>query len=340
LDDDSNDVDHRHSTMTEILVWAETATIFGLSETLDAMIKELKKAVNAFPEIITAEILETMSPFWSTTAGTELWEAVKAILPNDVKSSHNDAALNADQQLLFELVAQSCKVPGQIRTFKSEGDFNAVVNLMKNYRSCPRIQQQGCAAFRDRILRNDDNRISSAVSDVIEVIVSAMTGHINVSNVQEQGCAAFGNLAYNDANCVSIAAKHGIEAIVSAMTAHSTVSNVQEWGCLALGILACNDANCASIGLKYGIEAVVSATTAHNNESNVQKWGCLALGNLACNDANRVSIAAKRGIDAIVNAMATHSNESEVQEHGCIALGKCRLEQRCKLRIDRGETWH
>jgi hypothetical protein len=71
LDDDSNDVDHQRSTMTEILVWADTATTYGLSETLDAMMKELTKAVNDFPEIITTEILEDTRPFWSTAAGSE-----------------------------------------------------------------------------------------------------------------------------------------------------------------------------------------------------------------------------------------------------------------------------
>jgi hypothetical protein len=54
LDDDLN------ATMTEILVWAETATTYGLSKTLDAMMKELKKVVNSFPEMITTEILESM----------------------------------------------------------------------------------------------------------------------------------------------------------------------------------------------------------------------------------------------------------------------------------------
>jgi hypothetical protein len=56
LDDDLN------ATMTEILVWAETATTYGLSKTLDAMMKELKKVVNSFPEMITTEIPESMRP--------------------------------------------------------------------------------------------------------------------------------------------------------------------------------------------------------------------------------------------------------------------------------------
>jgi hypothetical protein len=136
LDDDPNNVDHQRSTMTEILVWADTAATYGLSETLDAMMKELKKAVNSFPVMMTTEIMEKMSPFWSTTAGTELWEAVKAILPDDVKSSHIDAAMKANE-LLFEIVAQSCKVPAQIRSLKNEADFYAIVNLMKKYRSVP-----------------------------------------------------------------------------------------------------------------------------------------------------------------------------------------------------------
>jgi hypothetical protein len=79
LDDDLTNGDHQRSTMTEILLWAETATTYDLYKTLDAMMKELKKAVNAFPEIITTETLESMRPFWSTTAGTELWQAIKAI---------------------------------------------------------------------------------------------------------------------------------------------------------------------------------------------------------------------------------------------------------------------
>jgi hypothetical protein len=37
LDDDLNDVNHQRSTMTDILVWADTAATYNLSETLDAM---------------------------------------------------------------------------------------------------------------------------------------------------------------------------------------------------------------------------------------------------------------------------------------------------------------
>jgi hypothetical protein len=212
-DDDFNDVNHQRSIMMDILVWAETATTYGLSETLDAMMKELEKAVNSFPEMINSEILEAMRPFWSTTAGTESWEAVKAILPDDVKSSHDDATLKANE-LLIELLAQSCRVPAQIRTLKSEADFNAIVNLMKKYCSRPRIQEEGSAAFRDPVLRNDDNHLSNAVKSGIEAVVSAMTAHSNMSKVQEEGCLALGCLAYNDANCVSIASKYGIEAVV------------------------------------------------------------------------------------------------------------------------------
>jgi hypothetical protein len=92
LDDDLNNFNRQRSTMTDIMVWANTATTYDLYNTLDTMMNELKKSVAAFPEIITAETLENMRPFWSSAAGTELWEAVKAILPDDVKSSHNDAA--------------------------------------------------------------------------------------------------------------------------------------------------------------------------------------------------------------------------------------------------------
>jgi hypothetical protein len=323
LDYNLNDVDLQRSTMTEILVWAETATTYGLSETLDATMKELKKAVNAFPEMMTTEILESMSPFWSTTAGSGLWEAIKVILPDDVKSSHNDATLKGNK-LLFEIVAQSCKVPAQIRTLKNEEEFNAIVNLMTQYRYCPRIQQEGCAAFRDPILRNDDNHISSAVKDAgIEVIVSAMIAHSNESQVQEQGCRALGNLACNnDANCVSIAAKHGIEAIVSAMRTHANAPKVQERGCLALGNISCNkDANGVLMASKHGVEAIMISMATYTKVSKVQEWGCYTLGNLANNYANRVSIAAKHGIEAIVSAITAHTNVSKVQKFGCYALG-------------------
>jgi hypothetical protein len=324
-DNDLDHVDHRRSIMTDILGWADKATIYDLSKTLDAAMKELKKAVNTFPETITAEILENMSPFWSTTAGTELREAVKAILPDDVKSSHNDAALNADQHRLFELVAQSGEAPAQIQTLKSEGDLNGVVNLMKKYRSCPRIQQNGCAAFRDHT--------SSAVKDGIEVIVSAMATYKYESKVQEQGCAALGNLAGNDDNRVSIAAKHGIEAIVSAMTVHINMGEVQEQGCGAIGNLVCsNDTNRVSIATKSGIVAIVRAMTTHTYELKVQVRGCLALGNIASNDANCVSIAAKHGIQAIVRAMTVHVNKSKVQEYGCLALSNLTFNDSVAIR--------
>jgi hypothetical protein len=60
---DENNVDHLRSTMTEIMVWAETATTYDLPKTLGAMMNELKKAVNAFPEIITTEIIGKDAPF-------------------------------------------------------------------------------------------------------------------------------------------------------------------------------------------------------------------------------------------------------------------------------------
>jgi hypothetical protein len=65
----NDDVEHQRSTMTEILVWADTATTYDLSDTLDAMMKELTKAVNAFPKVTTTEIFDSMRPFWSSAAG-------------------------------------------------------------------------------------------------------------------------------------------------------------------------------------------------------------------------------------------------------------------------------
>jgi hypothetical protein len=64
------------------------------------------------------------------------------ILPYDVKASHNNAALKANK-LLLELAAQSCKVPGQIRTLKTNEGYqyvNAIVNLMKRSRSIESIR--------------------------------------------------------------------------------------------------------------------------------------------------------------------------------------------------------
>jgi hypothetical protein len=175
-----------------------------------------------------------------------------------VKSSHNDnddndAALKANK-LLIELLAQSCQVPAQIRTLKSEADFHAIVNLMKKHHSCPWIQEQGCDAFQDHIIRKADNHRLSAVEGGIEAIVSAMATHIKESTVQKQGCAALATLAVqHDTNCASIAAKHGIEAVVSAMTEHSNVLNVQEEGCLALFNLSFDESVVARIKLEGGV---------------------------------------------------------------------------------------
>jgi hypothetical protein len=57
---------------------------------------------------------------------------------------------------------------------------------MKKYRSCPRIQLQGCAALWDLLSRNDDIHLSSAAKHGIEAFVGAMTAHRNVSKVQER----------------------------------------------------------------------------------------------------------------------------------------------------------
>jgi hypothetical protein len=320
LEADLEDVDHELSTMTDIRGWIETATTYEIPKTLDAVMKELKKAADAFPEILTEDILENIRPFWSTPAGIELWDVVKAMIPDDVKSCQDDAELQADKGL-FKIVAKSCEVPAQIRTLKSKADFNAIVKIMTNYRYCPQIQQEGCAAFRDPIMQTAEAHILSAVEGGIEAIVSAMTTHTNVSMVQEHGCAALGNLICSDENCIMIAAKDGIEAIVSGLTAHKKVSKVQEWGCLALGNLARNPANCVSIAEKDGIEAIVKAMKKHSKNSGVQKEGCDALANLACNPTNKVSIAEKHGIEVIVNAMTAHINESTVQEQACLALG-------------------
>jgi hypothetical protein len=56
------------------------------------------------------------------------------------KSRHNDGDNDNDaalsNKMLFELVAQSCKVPARIRTIKSEADFNAIANRLILYKSC------------------------------------------------------------------------------------------------------------------------------------------------------------------------------------------------------------
>jgi hypothetical protein len=103
-----------------------------------AMMKELKKAVNGFPAMITTEILDNMSPFWSSKNGIEVIACVMTAHRNVSK-------------------VQECGC-GALGNLASNNDVNRVsiatkhgveviVSAMTAHSIITGVQECGCLAF-------------------------------------------------------------------------------------------------------------------------------------------------------------------------------------------------
>eukprot|EP00545_Synedropsis_sp_CCMP1620_P009578 CAMPEP_0119008368 /NCGR_PEP_ID=MMETSP1176-20130426/3645_1 /TAXON_ID=265551 /ORGANISM="Synedropsis recta cf, Strain CCMP1620" /LENGTH=383 /DNA_ID=CAMNT_0006960683 /DNA_START=94 /DNA_END=1245 /DNA_ORIENTATION=- len=99
----------RRTTLMEIMDWTSVSDRYGLQKTRAAMMKELMRALNEYPELIHKELLLVMVPFWSKACDIDLWVAVKSKLPSDVTGSNNDDDLKSNP-LFLDLLVQSFQV--------------------------------------------------------------------------------------------------------------------------------------------------------------------------------------------------------------------------------------
>lgn len=96
----------RRNALMEIVGWTETADTYGLPRTHTAMMKELKVAVKNYPELVTKPLLERMVGFFKEE---ELWEYLKARLPEDVTSNHDDDTLK-ENPLFLDMLSQGFRI--------------------------------------------------------------------------------------------------------------------------------------------------------------------------------------------------------------------------------------
>jgi hypothetical protein len=122
---DHRTLDQRKNTLMEIVGWTQIADTYGLPRTREAMVKELKKAVTEYPELITKELLTSMVPFWSKPHDIELWQAVKTRLPSHVTENNDDKNLKSNA-LFLDFLHQSFKVAAlqkhQLRAEEATGE--------------------------------------------------------------------------------------------------------------------------------------------------------------------------------------------------------------------------
>eukprot|EP00548_Thalassiothrix_antarctica_P020635 CAMPEP_0194186866 /NCGR_PEP_ID=MMETSP0154-20130528/48620_1 /TAXON_ID=1049557 /ORGANISM="Thalassiothrix antarctica, Strain L6-D1" /LENGTH=295 /DNA_ID=CAMNT_0038906205 /DNA_START=70 /DNA_END=953 /DNA_ORIENTATION=- len=107
---DHRSLSDRITVLEEIVGWAETADIYSLPRTRSEMVKDLKKAMTDYPELISKNLLEKMRPLWSKASdNTELWETVMSMIPKDARNNGNDEELKSNP-LFLDLLSQSFKI--------------------------------------------------------------------------------------------------------------------------------------------------------------------------------------------------------------------------------------
>mmetsp|Transcript_18936 Transcript_18936/g.28050 ORF Transcript_18936/g.28050 Transcript_18936/m.28050 type:complete len:420 (-) Transcript_18936:141-1400(-) len=111
---DHRTLSDRKRVLSEILQWMETSDRYELPKTRAAMVKELKKALTDFPELITRDLLQQMMPMLCNDV--ELWDTAKSMLPDHVVVTHATATtIMCDDELksnplFLDLLCQSYKV--------------------------------------------------------------------------------------------------------------------------------------------------------------------------------------------------------------------------------------
>eukprot|EP01038_Epipyxis_sp_PR26KG_P005033 gene5033-7023_t len=169
--------------------------------------------------------------------------------------------------------------------------------------------------------REDINKLLIA-KDGMEIILNAMTVHVDRTDVQESGCDLLWSLAFNSSSVKELIAKYGgATVLVRALKRHSRSADFLKSACGALSNMCQNKLNQEGVSSQGGLQPLVGSIHIHQTNTKLLPFIFDAIASIIVNNEENARTVSTLGIiPVIVSALSRHKPSMEVVKSGCHTL--------------------
>lgn len=172
------------------------------------------------------------------------------------------------------------------------------------------------------IMAREDANKSIIAKDGMEIILNAMTAHVDKTDVQESGCDLLWSLAFNNAPVKEIIAKYGgASVVVRGLKRHSRSAEFLKSACGAMSNMCQSKLNQEGVSSQGGLQPLVVSIHAHQSNSKLLPFIFDALASLiVSNEENARTVSSLGLIPLVVSSLGRHKQSMEVVKSGCHTL--------------------
>ena len=169
--------------------------------------------------------------------------------------------------------------------------------------------------------REDSNKLLIA-KDGMEIILNAMTVHVDRTDVQESGCDLLWSLAFNSSAVKDIIAKYGgAVVLVRALKRHSRSADFLKSACGALSNMCQCKLNQEGVSSQGGLQPLVGSIHVHQTNAKLLPFIFDAIASIIVNNEENARTVSSLGIvPVVVASLSRHKTGMEVVKSGCHTL--------------------
>jgi hypothetical protein len=169
--------------------------------------------------------------------------------------------------------------------------------------------------------REDSNKLLIA-KDGMEIILNAMTVHVDRTDVQESGCDLLWSLAFNSSAVKDIIAKYGGSVVlVRALKRHSRSADFLKSACGALSNMCQCKLNQEGVSSQGGLQPLVGSIHVHQTNAKLLPFIFDAIASIIVNNEDNARTVSSLGIvPVVVASLSRHKTGMEVVKSGCHTL--------------------
>ena len=172
------------------------------------------------------------------------------------------------------------------------------------------------------IMSREDVNKAMIAKDGMEIILNAMTIHVDRTDVQESGCDLLWSLAFNSSIVKDIIAKHGgSNVLVRALKRHSRSADFLKSACGALSNMCQSKLNQEGVASQGGLQPLVGSIHVHQTNPKLLPFIFDAIASIIVNnEENARSVSSLGLVPVVVASLSRHKGSMEVVKSGCHAL--------------------
>lgn len=169
--------------------------------------------------------------------------------------------------------------------------------------------------------REEGNKVLIA-KDGIEIILNAMTIHIDRTDVQEAGCDLLWSLAFNSSAVKELIAKSsGAVVLVRSLKRHNRSADFLKSACGALSNICQFRQNQEAVASQGGLQPLVGSIHVHQINAKLLPFIFDAVASIIVNNEENARAVSSLGIiPVIVSSVSRHKTSKEVVKSGCHTL--------------------